>query len=98
MSGPPRCCVTSTMFVMVKSSSSSSTSSRSVGDRAMRRSQRIRQSRLVSSRAPPLPDFYADTSTLQGQIAIMNEHWVAQDIKDEDLEQLKAIYILHTSH
>ena len=45
-----------------------------------------------------LPDFYADTSTLQGQIAIMNEHWVAQDIKDEDLEQLKAIYILHTSH
>ena len=44
-----------------------------------------------------LPDFYADTSTLQGQIAIMNEHWVAQDIKDEDLEQLKAIYILHTS-
>ena len=45
-----------------------------------------------------LPDFYADTSTLQGQIAIMNEHWVAQDIKDKDIEQLRAIYILHTSH
>ena len=45
-----------------------------------------------------LPDFYEDTTGLQNVVAIMNEHWVAQDIKDEDLEQLKAIYILHTSH
>ncbi len=45
-----------------------------------------------------LPDFYANTSTLQGELAIMNDHWVAQEIKDEDIEQLKAIYILHTKH
>ena len=45
-----------------------------------------------------LPDFYEDTTGLQNVVAIMNDHGVAQDIKDEDLEQLKAIYILHTSH
>ena len=28
-----------------------------------------------------LPDFYADTSTLQGQIAIMNEHWLPRALR-----------------
>ena len=45
-----------------------------------------------------LPDFNTTTSTLLGEIAIMNKHWVAQEIKDEDIEQLKAIYIRHTNH
>ena len=45
-----------------------------------------------------LPDFNTTTSTLLGEIAIMNKHWVAQEIKDEDIEQLKAIYMRHTNH
>ena len=45
-----------------------------------------------------LSDFYDDTTGLKNVTAIMNKHWVAQEIKDEDIEQLKAIYILHTKH
>ena len=45
-----------------------------------------------------LPDFYEDTSTLKGETAIMNLPWDAQNIRDEDIRQLKAIYILHTTH
>ena len=45
-----------------------------------------------------LPDFYTTTSTLLGEIAIMNLPWDAQNIRDEDIRQLKAIYIRHTKH
>ena len=45
-----------------------------------------------------LPDFYADTTGLKNVVAIMNDSGAARNVKDEDIEQLRAIYILHTRH
>ena len=51
-----------------------------------------------------LPDFYSGStsenydSRLSLLTAIMNKYWVAKEIKDEDIEQLRAIYGLHTKH
>ena len=42
-----------------------------------------------------LPDFYNDKTGLKALQAIMNEDFV---IGDEDLAQLEAIYLLHSSH
>ena len=43
-----------------------------------------------------LHDFYADNNTgLKGLDAVMNKSF---EIEDEDIAQLKAIYLLHSSH
>ena len=42
-----------------------------------------------------LPDFPGDTTGLASLPAIMN---MSYEIEDEDIEQLKAIYLLHNSH
>ena len=50
-----------------------------------------------------LPDFYSRTGAprldgLDGETAIMNEHWNAKSIQNADIEQLDAIYRRHSSH
>ena len=46
------------------------------------------------------PDFYSDdTSGLKAEKpAIMNIHWEARTVQDTDVQQLIAIYRLHTPH